>query len=228
VFSGGAPQAALQKLAPEFERATGHRLQLTFELVTDLQRRLAAGENADVILLPIPLIAAVEKTVPLRTEGRMTLARVGIGVIVRQGASVPDISTAEAVRRMLLDARAIAWSDPGTPVGGHLDRVIAQVGIADAVRPKLIVKAAIHGGAEVVAKGEADFGMYLVSEVLAAKGVTLVGLLPEPYQRFVVYGTAVPAGSAAPEPALSFVRFIADPAKAALWKSAGFELVGGR
>lgn len=228
VFSGGAPQDALRHLAPEFERATGHSVQLTFQLVTDIQRKLAAGEKADVILLPIPLIAATEKTVPLRTEGRIVLARVGIGVIVRQGTTPPDISTAEAVGKMLLNARAIAWADPSTPVGGHLDRTIAQLGIADQVRPKMIIKAAIHGGAELVAKGEADFGFYLVSEVQTAKGITLVGLLPPPFQSFVVYGAAVPTGSAIPEAALAFVKFISDPTKGARWKAAGFELVGGR
>ena len=225
VFSGGAPQAALQELAPEFERATGHRLDFTFRLVTEIQRKLAAGEKADVVLLPVPLLAATEKTVPLRTEGRIVLARVGIGMIVREGAARPDISTADAVVGMLRNARAIALSDPSTPGGGHIDRVIAQLGIADAVRPKLRTRAAIDGGAGLVAAGEADFGLYLVSEVQAAKGVTLVGLLPPPFQRFVVYGAAVPADNATPEPALAFVKFISDPKNGALWKAAGFEPV---
>jgi molybdate transport system substrate-binding protein len=228
VFSGGAPRAAIQQLAPEFERANGNRLNLTFQLVTEIQRKLAAGEKADVILLPVPLLAATEKIIPLRTEGRVVLARVGIGLIVRGDATPPDISTGESVRAMLLNARAIAVSEPSTPVGGHVDRVIAQLGIADAVRPKLVIKAAIDGGADLVATGAADFGLYLVSEVQAAKGVTLVGLLPAPFQRFVVYGAAVPADSAAPEAALAFVKFISDPAKAALWKAAGFERVGER
>ena len=227
VFSGGAPQDALRHLAPEFERATGHRVEFTFQLVTEIQRKLAAGERTDLIMLPVPLITATEKTVPLRTEGRIVLARVGIGVIVRQGTTPPDISTAEAVRKMLLNARAIAWSDPSTPVGGHLNRAIAQLGIADEVRPKLIIKAAIHGGAELVAKGEADFGLYLVSEVQTAKGITLVGLLPPPLQSFVVYGTAVPTYNATPEAALAFVKFISDPSRGERWKAAGFELVGG-
>ena len=228
VFSGGGPQAALQQLAPEFERATGHRLKLTFQLVTEIQRRLAAGEKADVILLPTPLLAATEKTVPLRAEGRIVLARVGIGAIVRQGTAVPDISTADAVIKMLLNARAIAVPDPSTPSGGQIDRVLAQVGIADAVRPKRINKAAIAGGANLVASGEADVGLYLVSEVQTAKGVTLAGLLPPPFQSFVVYGTAVPANNANPEPALAFVKFISDRTKGALWTAAGFELVGER
>lgn len=228
VFSGGAPQAALLQLAPQFERATGHQLKLTFQLVTEIQRRLVAGEKADVILLPVALLGATEKTVALRAEGRIVLARVGIGLIVRQDSAAPDISTGEAVSKMLLGARAIAVSEPTTPVGGHIDGVLAQLGIADAVRPKLVIKSAIAGGADLVASGEADFGLYLVSEVRAAKGVTLAGLLPAPFQSFVVYGTAVPADNATPQPALAFVKFISDPAKGSLWTGAGFELGGGR
>jgi molybdate transport system substrate-binding protein len=226
VFSGGAPQVALQQLAPEFEQAGGQKVDFTFRLVTEIQRKLAAGESADLIMLPLPLIAAAEKTLPLRTEGRIVLARVGIGVIARAGTPPPDISTTEAVRKMLLNARALAWSDPSTPGGGHLNRMIAQLGIADDVRAKLITKSAIDGGAELVAKGEAEFGFYLISEVQAAEGVTLVGLLPPALQNFVVYGTAVPVANATPESALAFIKFITDPNKAERWTDAGFELVG--
>ena len=129
----------------------------------------------------------------------------------------PDISTVEAVRKMLLNARSIAWPDPSTPIGGHLNRAVEQLGIADELRPKLIVKAVIHGGAELVVKGEADLGLYLVSEVQPIKGITLVGLLPP----------AIPAYNATPEAALAFIKFISDPIKGQRWKAAGFELVGG-
>ncbi len=224
VFSGGAPQEALQHLAPEFEQATGQRVQFTFRLVTEIQQRLAAAETADVIVLPVSLIATTERTVPLRTEGRIVLARVGIGVIVRQGTIPPDISTAEAVRKVLLNARSIAWPDPALPIGGHLNRAIAQLGIADEVRPKLIVKGA--GRAELVATGEADLGFHLISEVQTVKGITLVGLLPAALQSFVVYGTAIPTYNAAPEAALAFVEFISDRSRSESWKAAGFELVG--
>jgi molybdate transport system substrate-binding protein len=228
VFSGGGPREALRQLVPEFERATGHHVEFTYQLVTEIQRKLEAGEKADVILLPVPLIAATEKTVPLRAEGRVVLARVGIGVIVRHGAAPPDISTAEAVRKMLVDARAIAWSDPSTPAGGYLDRMIAQLGIADEVKRKLLIKAAIDGGAELVAKGEADCGFYLVSEVQHAKGVAVAGLLPAALQNFIVYGAAVPAYNAAPEAALAFIKFISDPSRRDRWTAAGFELMGTR
>jgi len=227
IFSGGAPQRVLQALAPEFEKQTGHRAEFTFALITVIQQKLAAGERPDLLLLPIPLIAATEKIIPLRPEGRIVLARVGIGAIVRQGVTSPDISTPEAVRKTLLDAHSIAFPEPNTPSGAHLARVVAELGIADAIRPKLAIKAAIDGGAELVAKGEADVGMYLVSEVVSVKGITLVGMLPQAMQSFVVYGTAVPVYNSTPEPALAFVKFVSDPAKRDRWTAAGFDLVSG-
>lgn len=227
IFSGGAPQRALGVLAPEFEEATGHKLQFTFALVTAIQTKLAEGEQADLVMLPVPLIAATEKMLPLRPEGRTVLARVGISIIVRAGAPRPDISTLDSVRGMLLAARAIAVPDPGTPSGGHLDRMIAQMGIADEVRPKVRAKPAIHGGAELVANGEADLGMYLLSEVHTAKGIAVVGLLPAQLQSFVVYGTAIPASNHQPEAALDFVKFVSQAGKQEIWKTSGFELMGG-
>ena len=109
--------------------------------------------------------------------------------------------------------------------------MIAQLGIADAIRPKLIIKGARGGGAEVVANGEAEVGMYLLSGVqsvdgIAVKGITVVGLLPSALQSFVVYGTAVPAYNDRPEPAVAFVKFVSEQDKGTLWKAAGFELIG--
>jgi len=233
VFSGGEPQQALRAVTPEFEKTTGHRVQFTFALVTVIQQMLAGGERADLILLPVPLIAAVEKNLALRPEGRIALARIGISVIVREGATRPEISTADAVRKVLLDARSVAFPEPETPSGAHLARMIAQLGIADAIRPKLIIKGARSGGAELVANGAAEVGMYLTSGVqsvdgIAAKGIAVVGLLPSALQSFVVYGAAVPAYNGAPDPAVAFVKFLSEPNKATLWKAAGFELMGTR
>ncbi len=227
VFSGGAPQEVLRALGPEFESATGHRLAFTFQLVTGLQKRLAAGEKADAILLPVQLFAAVEKTVPLRPEGRVTIARVGLAVIMRAGAKPPDLSTPEAVGKTLVEARSLAWSDPTTPTGAHLERMIAELGIGEEVKRKLVVKAAIDGGAELVASGAAELGFYLLTEVKNAKGVAVAGMLPPVLQNYILYGAAVPADSAAPEAALAFVRFISDPSRRERWKDAGFELMGG-
>jgi molybdate transport system substrate-binding protein len=223
VFSGGAPQPVLRVLTPEFEAASGHKVAFTFQIVSQIQQRLAAGEEVELIMLPEQLIAQLANVVPLRPEGRGVLARVGIGVIVREGAARPDISDEEAVRKMLRSAKAIAIADPSTPSGRYLDSMLSKLGIADELKARLIHKGAIHGGGELVAAGEADVGLYLVSEVQSIKGVAVVGLLPPALQSHVVYATAIPASNKTPEPALAFLRFLTAPANAERWKQAGFE-----
>jgi molybdate transport system substrate-binding protein len=204
LLCGGAPQRVIRALTAEFERQTGHRLVTTYALVTIIQQKLAAGEKADLVL-----------------------ARVGISVIVADGAASPDISTPDAVRKLLLDVRKIAVGQPSTPSGVHFKQMIAELGIADVVQPKVIVKAAIDGGGDLVANGEADVGLYLLSEVQSVKGAAVVGLLPQGLQSFVVYGSAIPANSAAADAALMFLKFISDPARQPQWKAAGFEMTGG-
>lgn len=224
LLSGGGPQAALQSLIPEFESKHGHRIQPTFAHVSVIQQKLAAGEKADLILLPVPLIVATGKSLALRTEGRIEFARVGIAVIVRKGAPLPDISSADAVRKTLLDARSIEFPPPNGPAGAHLARMVEQLGVTEAMRPKLVIKAAIDGGAQLVADGKVDLAMQLLSEVQAAKDTTVVGMLPPALQGFVVYGAAIPADNVSPDAALAFIKFLSDPNKKDIWKAAGFEL----
>jgi molybdate transport system substrate-binding protein len=223
VFSGGAPQSVLRTLAPVFEKATGHTVVFSFQIVGQIQKRLAAGEQADLILLPNPLLAEIGKTVPLRAEGRGVLARIGIGVVVRAGAALPDISTEDDVRKMLRGAKAVALADPHTPSGRYLGGMLMRLGLADEMRSRLIYKGAIHGGGELVASGEAEVGLYLVSEVQQIKGVAVAGLLPPALQNHVAYGAAIPVSNAMPEPALALIRFLAAPERAVNWRQAGFE-----
>lgn len=225
VFSGGAPQAALRAMTPELENISGHRVQFTFALVTAIQQKLVAGEAADLVMLPIPLMAAIEKSMPLRTEGRGTLARVGISVIVPDGSPQPNIGSTDAVLKLLLTARKIAVPEPSTPGGAHMARIIEGFGLRELLKEKVIVRAAINGGAELVATGEADAGFYLLSEAQTIRGVTIVGLLPPILQNYVVYGSAVPVSNDRPEAALAYVNFISHPERAERWRAAGFELV---
>jgi molybdate transport system substrate-binding protein len=225
LFSGGAPQVVLRTFTAEFEKSSGHKITPTFALVTGIQQKLLAGEKADLVLLPVPLIGEIAKSVPMRTEGRGVLARVRIAVIVREGAVKPDVSSPDAIRKLLIEARSVAFPEPTTPGGAHLNRMIEQLGVADTVRPKLLVKAAIAGGGELVADGKADVGMYLLSESQSIKGIVVAGLLPEPVQSYVVYGSAVPASNDRPEAALSYLRFMSAPEKQANWTASGFELV---
>jgi len=223
VYSGGAPHRVLSVLAPEFENTTGYKVAMTFEIVSRIQERLAAGDRPDLIMLPNELIAETGKIVPLIPEGRAVLARVGIGIIVRDGADRPDVSNEESVRTALRGAKAIALADPRTPSGRYLNGMLARLGLLEELQGRLIHKGAIHGGGEQVACGAADLGLYLVSEVQHIRDVNVVGLLPPALQNYVVYGVAIPTSNQSPDAALSFIRFLTAPANAGYWREGGFE-----
>jgi molybdate transport system substrate-binding protein len=223
VYSGGAPQRILNVLFPEFERTTGHTVTPTFEIVSQVRERVVSGDHPDLILLPEQVLAEAAKVVRFRSEGAGALARVGIGVIVRDDATHPDLSDEAGVRSALRGARAIVLADPRTPSGRHLEALLAGLGLTEELRGRLIHKGAIHGGGDLVASGEADLGLFLVSEVQHIEGVRVAGLLPPALQQHVVYAAAIPASAQCPEAALSLIRFLTTPASMLHWKEGGFE-----
>jgi molybdate transport system substrate-binding protein len=228
VFSSGAPAEVEKAVAATFARDTGHRVVFTVATPAEIQAKLRSGETPDIVVLPAPIIETLEKAGALR-PGRVDLARVGIGVIVREGAPRSDISTVDAVRKMLLDARSIVHPDPagGGLAGVALARMMAQMGIADAVKPKLTYMFAINGGATLVAKGEVEVGLFNISEVLSAKGITLLGPLPSAVQSYIVFSASIHAGSHSSEPAQAFIRALSAPTAREHWKAGGLESMGG-
>jgi molybdate transport system substrate-binding protein len=223
VMTGGAPKEVLAVLTPMFEKETGHKVHFTYIVIAAMQQKLAAGEKPDMVLMPVSAIDARVRDGILRGDARAALGTIRIGMIVREGASAPDIATLDAFKKTLLAARSIAHSDPAaTPSGAHLAKMWEQLGIADALKPKLTLRNAIDGGAELVRKGEAEIGLYPSSEVMAEKGVELVGLIPPEVQLNTVYGAAVHAANPTPEPSAAFVKFLSDPSNAKHWKDGGF------
>ncbi len=223
VFSGGAPQEALAVLVPQFEKETGHKLSFTFAVISALQQKLSAGEKTDMVFMPVPAIDKLVTEGKLKAEGRGVLGGLGITVVVREGAPKPDISTPDAFRAALLASRSVVYASTATPSGVHLKRITEQLGIADAMKDKTILRPALDGGVELIAKGEAEIGIYPTSEVIHVKGVTLVGPLPAPLQLNTVYGAAVSADNASPEGAVAFIKFLTNPSRRKVWKDAGFD-----
>ena len=224
VYSGGTARAALKPLAAQFEQATGNTLSITFDGVAAIRQRLGAGEKTDLVLLPAPMLEAMGTA--LVAGSRTLLARSPIGVAVRKGATEPDLSTPDAVRKTLLEARSIAYSDPKlAPSGIHLAKVIANLGIAEAVLGKTVLRTPFDGGVGLVARGEVELGLYLVAEIQALDGVTLAGLLPAELQSYVIYAGAAAARSPVQDAALAFLKFLGEPAARDHWQAAGFESV---
>jgi len=229
VFSSGAPSAVLKALAVAFARDTGSRVEFTVGTPGDLQNKLAQGATPDLVVAPAPVIEKLEKAGTLKSGSRVDLARVGIGVVVREGAPQPDISTVDAVRKMLLAAKSIVHTNPdGSGFAGKaVARMIEQMGIAEAVKPKLTIMQAIDGGVDLVAKGKAEVGMFNISEILPVQGVALVGPLPASVQNYIVFAAALHVGSRSPGLAQTFIKLATDPASRAQWNAGGLEAMSG-
>ena len=225
IISSGGAQQILRTLAPQFEKASGKTVEVVIAVVGTIEQKLLAGERADIVLLPIPLLERIEKNSAFRSEYKAVVAQVGIGVAVREGATLPDVSTPAAVRALFVQTRSVSFPDPQqTPSGGHLLNVFEKLGIADVMRPKLTFRNAIEGGINLVRDGEIETGLYLATEILPAKGVRLAGTLPAALQGYIVYAVGVANGLGAASAATQFAKFLSDPAVREQWTKAGFEL----
>jgi molybdate transport system substrate-binding protein len=221
VFSGGATQGAFAALTPAFEAKVRCKVDYVFEVTAALDRRLARGEVADVLVLPVPALDGYEKADKVRGDARAVFGNLAVAVAVKEGTRKPDISTKEKFREAMLAARSIVYATPGkTPSGTHLGKVMAELAIAKATAGKTIHKPALDGGIEVVANGQAEIGIYPASEVAMVKGLDVVGPLPPGIDLTIVYGGAVMTGSG--EAAAQFLRFMAAPENRTAWIAAGF------
>lgn len=223
IFSGGAPQDVFKQLTPQFERQTGHKVDYVFAVMSSLRDKVAAGEPADVLVMPTNILDGYEKDGVVRKQGRAVLGLVSINAVVRAGAARPDLSTPDKVKAAILGARAIAHATPGeTPSGTHMGKLLATLGIAEAMTGKVIHRSALRGGIELVASGEAEIGFYPKSEVLDPR-LSLAGPLPAAIQLTTVYGAAVTVKGAAPEAGAAFIAFMADRTHRAMWAQGGFD-----
>ena len=221
VFSGGAPKEVFALLTPQFERQSGAKVAFVYEVISALQQKVAAGEQADVLVMPGPVLDGYAKDGKVRANARATFGSVGVSVVVKEGALAPDISTKEKFRAAMLTVRSVVHATPGkTPSGTHMGKVMDQLGIADQMAKKVVHKPALDGGVQLVVGGQADIGIYPASEVAGVPGLTVVGSLPAGIDLTIVYGGAATVGS--PDAAAAFIRFMAAPENRAIWKNAGF------
>ena len=225
VLSAGAVQSMVTALGAEFERESGHKLNLTFNTAGSLRERIANGEQADLVILSESAIAALDRP-GMFVPGSITdLGRTVTGVAVKEGAAVPDISTPAAFKQALLAARTVAYTDPkaggssGTFFAGLLDRL----GIADEIKKKAVLGQRGHDVALSVADGRAEIATTFISELLPQKGVKVVGPLPGDLHNANTYTAAIPAGSASREGATALLRKLTNPATRERWTAAGLE-----
>ena len=224
IFSGGAPKEIFLRLTPQFEQKTGHKVEYVFAVMSALRDKVAAGDKADVLVMPTNILDDYQKNGVVQAQGRAILGHVSVNAVVRTGAPKPDLSTPDKVKQAILNSRAIVHATPGaTPSGTHMGKLIEQFGISDAMKGKIIHRPALEGGVQLVASGEAEIGFYPKSEVINTEGLTLVGPLPAAIQLTTIYGAAVTAGSTNANAGCVFIDFMTAPAHRAAWAHAGFD-----
>jgi molybdate transport system substrate-binding protein len=218
---------SFNELAPKFARANGHTIHEVHGPSGGLVRRLNAGEPADVIFINDSGIDELIKQGKLQ-PGRTDLTRTGIGIAVRKGAPKPDVSTPEALKRALLDARSIGYTNPagGGLTAAPIIAMIEKFGIAAEMAPKTKLAAGGPTGrvSTLVASGEAEIGMQMVSELLSNPELEVIGMLPPELQLITVYSAGITANAKEPDAARALVRFLATPEAAVVYKAKGLGL----
>jgi molybdate transport system substrate-binding protein len=210
----------------DYSRQTGIKFNFTTGPTGLLRDTIAAGKPADLIIASAPLMGELENTGKMTPGSRVDIGRLGLGVVVRDGAPVPNIATPEAVKQALIDAKSIAYTDPklgGTSVL-HLMKFAETMGIKDEVVRKGVPATGGNDAVEKVAEGKADIAVVLMSEV-HAKAARLVGPLPEAIQLWTVYSAAIPINSAEPAAARAFVAALTAPQMREHWLKAGWQPV---
>jgi molybdate transport system substrate-binding protein len=221
VLSTQATEEAYRELVPQFEQATGHKVTTVFTGTLDANKRLAAGEIYDLLIMAGPSIDEHVKGGKVVPGTRIDLAKSGIGVGVKSGASKPDISTTEALKKTLLAARSIGYSTG--PSGVYVTGLFQRLGIADEIKSKLKQTPTGVFVGSIIAGGEVEIGFQQVSEISHFPGVDYVGPLPPDIQLYTMFASGVMTEAKEPEAAKALVKFMTAPAAAAAFKKRGME-----
>lgn len=225
VLSVGAVQHAVKALAAEFGKENGHQVLLTIGSPAVVMQKIKDGEVFDAVIVSEPAMDVLDKKGVVNPESRVRLANTGMGVAVRAGAPVPDLSTPEAFKQALLGAKSIVYGDPTLPnqSGEKAEKILAKAGILDALRPKLRIVPGQADSQAMIAKGEIELGLYNVSEIPEDKGLKLAGPVPAPMQIATTYEGGLMSDGAVPLAARAFIHFLSSPDARAKWLAARLE-----
>lgn len=221
LFASGALKEAYLELIPDFEKASGHKVTAAWSSTTDIQKRIAAGEIHDLVILGNSGTEALIRDGKLVGGTKAVFARSGIYIAVRAGAPRPDIGSAEAMKKTLLAAKSVGYSEGAS--GTYLVGMFQKLGVYDQVKQKAAIgKANVPIGGMVVA-GEAEIGFHQLSELLPVKGIDIIGPLPPELQYLTVFSGALHSAAPQKDAATDLIKFLTAPAVAERIKRHGLE-----
>ena len=223
ILTSNSMRAVMDELTPVFERASGNKVEVSYDPAKVILRRIAGGETPDVLICGSSALDEMAKQGKIVADSCRPLARCSVGIAVRAGAARPDIGTVDAFKRALLNAKSVAYTQEGAS-GIHFAGLIERLGIAEPVKNKAVRQ---PGGlvGELVAAGKAEMAVQQIPELMAVPGIDLVGPLPQEVQATTVSAGGVFAGSPEPAAARAFLDFLSTPASARVLEAKGLEPV---
>jgi molybdate transport system substrate-binding protein len=215
----------MEDLGPKFEQATGHKLAVSFAASGVIVERVQDSETTDVVMLSRPALERLTKAGKLVAGSETPLARSGIGVAVRKGAPKPDISTPEALKRTLLAAKSITYSNPalGGASGTHFAKVLDRLGIGSEMKPKTVFSNIPGEVGQLVANGEAGIAVHQTQELISVPGIEIVGPLPGDLQNTIVFSGGIMTGAKEAELGKTLLNFLRTPDASAAIKAKGMD-----
>jgi len=221
VLSTQATEQSYRELLPLFEKASGHKVTTIFTGTLDADKRVAAGEQYDLLIMAQSSIDAHVKGGKVVQGSRVDLARSGVAVGVKAGAPKPDISSVDALKRTILNAKSIGYSTG--PSGNYVLTLFERLGVADQVKPKLKQTATGVFVGSIIASGDVEIGFQQVSELSQHPGVDYVGPLPAEVQNYTTFSSGILSNAKEADAARALVRHITSPAAAAVFRKRGME-----
>jgi len=222
VFAPRSMWTVLKEIGPQFEVSSGFKLIVVTDIAATLADRIIEAEPFDIFIGPPAQMDRLVQANRVIADTRISIARSGIGVEVRAGAPKPDISSVDAFKRALLNAKSIGYLKQDGTSGAYLHRVFERLGIADAIKSK-VVRPETDIVSELVAKGELELGMVVITQIVTSPGVDLVGPIPHELQSYVRWSGVVSAGSTAPQVAKELLNFLTGPTVLPVLKAQGME-----
>ena len=221
VLSTRAVMTILETVGPEFERTTGHKLHVSSDIAINHVRRVMAGDPFDLLVASPGQMDDLIRNGRIVAATRTNLVRSGIGVEVKAGAPKPDIGTMEAFKQALLRAKSVGYLKEGQS-GVYLHRLFERIGIADALGPKA-VRPDTDSVSELVAKGEIELGLVVITQILTTPGVELVGPIPAEIQSYITFVAGIGTSANAPDAARALLDFLKSPAVLPVIRAQGME-----
>ena len=222
VLASNGFKAVLEAVRPQCERSIGRPLSIEYNSSTGLRAKIDAGQGFEVAIVTTELMDTLVKERKITPGSTATLAKAGIGVGIRKGAAKPDIRTAATMKNTLLKVKSVTYAEDGAS-RTYVERMFQKMGIADAMKPKIVLEQGSGRATARVADGKTEMVLTLSSEILPVAGIELVGGLPKEYQEYVSFSAGIGAGAANSDVAAAVIKYLVSSPVIAMLNAKGME-----